>query len=119
MNRKKWLIVSLISISTISALFDGLFYLRGVPSMPATAALAVVLSPLLLALWVDVDSRDHRQVGRSFDYGLLVLVFLVPYLPYYLWRTRGAAGLLMCAGFLGLFLMGFLVQLLIYCLYYL
>jgi len=119
MNRKKWLIVSLISISTISALFDGLFYLRGVPSVPATAALAVVLSPLLLALWVDVDSRDHRQVGRSFDYGFLVLVFLVPYLPYYLWRTRGAAGLLMCAGFLGLFLMGFLVQLLIYCLYYL
>ena len=119
MNRKKWLIVSLISISTISALFDGLFYLRGVPSMPATAALAVVLSPLLLAFWVDVDSRDHRQVGRSFDYGFLVLVFLVPYLPYYLWRTRGAAGLLMCAGFLGLFLMGFLVQLLIYCLYYL
>ena len=119
MNRKKWLIVSLISISTISALFDGLFYLRGVPSVPATAALAVVLSPLLLALWVDVDSRDHRQVGRSFDYGFLVLVFLVPYLPYYLWRTRGAAGLLMCAGFLGLFLMGFLVQLLMYCLYYL
>ena len=117
MNRKKWLIVSLISISTISALFDGLFYLRGVPSMPATATLAVVLSPLLLALWVDVDSRDHRQVGRSFDYGFLVLVFLVPYLPYYLWRTRGAAGLLICAGFLGLFLMGFLVQLLIYCLY--
>jgi hypothetical protein len=119
MNRKKWLIVSLISISTISALFDGLFYLRGVPSMPATAALAGGLSPLLLALWVDVDSKNHRQVRRSFDYGFLVLMFLLPYLPYYLWRTRGAAGLLMCAGFLGLFLMGFLVQFLIYCSYYL
>jgi hypothetical protein len=119
MNRKKWLIASLISISTISALFDGLFYLRGVPSMPATAALAGVLTPLLLALWVDVDSKAQRQVGRSFDYGFLVLMFLLPYLPYYLWRTRGAAGLLMCAGFFGLFLMGFLVQFLIYCLYYL
>jgi hypothetical protein len=119
MSRKKWLIVLLISISTISALFDGLFYLRGVPSMPATAALAGVLFPFLLVLWVDVDSKDHRQVERSFDYGFLVLIFLLPYLPYYLWRTRGAAGLLMCAGFLGLFLMGFLVQLLIYCLHYL
>ena len=119
MNRKKWLIVSLISISTVSALFDGLFYLRGLPATPASAALAGVLSPLLLALWVDVDSKDRRQVKRSFDYGFLVLIFLVPYLPYYLWRTRGAAGLLICAGFLGLFLMGFLVQLLIYCLYYL
>jgi hypothetical protein len=119
MNRKKWLIVSLISISTISALFDGLFYLHGLPSTPASAALAGVLSPLLLTFWVDVDSKDHRQVGRSFDYGFLVLIFLLPYLPYYLWRTRGAAGLLMCAGFLGLFLMGSLAQLLIYCLYYL
>jgi hypothetical protein len=118
MKRKKWLIIYLISISTISALFDGLFYLRGVPSTPATAALAGVLSPLLLVLWVDVDSKGHRQVGRSFDYGFLVLIFLLPYLPYYLWRTRGVAGLLMCAGFLGLFLMGFLVQLLIYFLYY-
>jgi hypothetical protein len=117
MHRKKWLIVSLIGISLVSALFDGLFYLRGVPWTPASAALAGVLSPLLLALWVDVDSKDRRQVKRSFDYGFLVLIFLLPYLPYYLWRTRGAAGLLICAGFLGLSLMGFLVQLLIYCLY--
>jgi hypothetical protein len=119
MNRKKWLIISLISISTISALFEGLFYLRGLPSTPATATLAGVLSPFLLVLWIDADDKDHRQVGRPFDYGFLVLMFLVPYLPYYLWRTRGAAGLLMCAGFLGLFLMGFLVQSLIYCFYYL
>ena len=114
MNRKKWLIVSLITISTISALFEGLFYLRGVPSTPATADVAGILSPFLLVLWVDADSRDHRQLGRSFDYGFLVLMFLLPYFPYYLWRTRGAAGLLMCAGFLGLFLMGFFVQLLIW-----
>jgi hypothetical protein len=119
MGRKKWLIVSLISISTISALFDGLFYLGGVPSTPVTAVLASVLSPLLLVFWVDVDSKDHPQVGRSFDYGFLVLIFLLPYLPYYLWRTRGAAGLLICTGFLGLVLMGFLVQLLIYSMYYL
>ena len=119
MNRKKLLIGSLDSISTISALFDGLFYPRGLPSTPATAALAGVLSPFLLVLWIEADRKDHPQVVRSFDYGFLVLIFLLPYLPYYLWRTRGAAGLFMFAGFLGLFLMGYPVQLLIYCLYYL
>jgi hypothetical protein len=119
MNRQKWLIASLIGVSAISALFEGLYYRRGLSSTPTTAALAAVLSAFLLTLWIDADSKHHPQVSRSFDYGYLVLTFWLPYLPYYLWRTRGAAGLLMFAGFLGLFSMGFFVQLLIYCLYYL
>jgi hypothetical protein len=117
MNRKKWLIAALIGVSAISALVDGLYYRSGVASTPATAVLANVLSVFLIALWIDTDSKDHPQVGRSFDYGYLVLIFWVPYLPYYLWRTRGADGLFMLAGFLGLFLMGYFVQLLIYGLY--
>jgi hypothetical protein len=117
MNRKKWLIASLTGVSAISALVDGLYYWTGVASTPATAVLASVLSAFLIAWWVDTDSKDHPQVGRCFDYGFLVLTLCVPYLPYYLWRTRGAGGLFMLAGFLGLFLMGFFVQLLIYSLY--
>jgi len=119
MSRKKWLIVSLISILTISAVFDGLFYLRGIPSAPASATLAGALSVFLLALWIDADRTDHPQVQRSFDYGFLVLMLWLPYLPYYLWSTRGAAGLFMFAGFIGLFSMGFFILLLMYWLYYL
>jgi hypothetical protein len=119
MNRKKWLIVSLISISGVSALFEGLFYLHGVSSMPASSTAAGVVSILLLVLWIDADSKAHPQVARCFDYGFLVVMFWLPYLPYYLWRTRGAAGLLMYGGFIGLFWMGFLVQWLIYYLFYL
>lgn len=110
MNRKKWLIVSLVSISAISALIEGLFFLRGMPSPPATAELAGTLLPFLLALWIDADRRDHPQIGRCFDYGFLVLLFFMPYVPYYLWRTRGVVGLWMLVGFLGLFSLGFLVQ---------
>jgi hypothetical protein len=119
MHRKKWLIVLLISVSTVSALFDGLFYLRGVLSPSATASLASTLSVFLLAMWIDIDSKDHPQVGRSFDFGFLVLMFWLPYLPYYLWRTRGPIGLFMFAGFVGLWFMGFFVQLMIYGWYYL
>jgi hypothetical protein len=49
MNRRKWLIASLVSVSTISAVFEGLYYRHGIPSTPATSALAVVLSAFLLA----------------------------------------------------------------------
>ena len=118
MSRKKWLIISLVGISSISALIETLFYLRGVPLTPVATDLAITVFPFLVVLWIDADRRDHPQVGRCFDYGFLVFLFLVPYLPYYLCRTRGATGLLMCVGFVGLFLMGFLVRLLIYNFYY-
>lgn len=117
MNRTTWLIASLIGVSVISALADGLYYWGGAISTPATPVLASFFSALLIASWVDTDSKDHPQVGRSFDFGFLVLTFCLPYLPYYLWRTRGAAGLLVFAGFVGLFCAGFFVQLVIYGLY--
>jgi hypothetical protein len=119
MNRRRWLIISLIGISMISALLEGLFYWHGMPSAPASSTGASVLSVILIALWIDADSKVRPDVARCFDYGFLVTMFWLPYLPYYLWRTRGTVGLLTFAGFLGLLSMGFLVQLLIYSLFYL
>ncbi|WP_063685114.1 hypothetical protein [Bradyrhizobium stylosanthis] len=114
MNIKKWLAGSLICVLAASALFDGLFFWRGIYDKPATTALADTLSVILLAMWIVADQRDHPQVQRSFDYGFLLTIFWPPYLPYYLWRTRRVAGLWMCAGFLCLLSLGFLVQLAIW-----
>ncbi|SEN02396.1 hypothetical protein [Bradyrhizobium sp. OK095] len=110
MTHKTWLAVSLICVLAISALFDGLFYWHGVYGRPVSAALADTVSTILLVMWIMADQRDHPQVERPFDYGFLLSVFWVPYLPYYLWRTRRVAGLWMFAGFLGLFSLSFLVQ---------
>ena len=84
MNRKKWLIGALIGVWAVSVLIDGFYYRRGITSMPVTADLAGILSVFLLVLWIEADSKDHPQVERCFDYGSLLLVFWLPYLPYYL-----------------------------------
>jgi hypothetical protein len=110
MNRKKWLIGVLIIASAISALFDGLFYLRGMDSTSLTGDIAGVLSARRLVLWIDADSRNHPQIGRPFDFGFFLMIFWLPYLPYYLWRTRGVAGLWLFTGFVALLSLGFLVQ---------
>ena len=114
MNIKTWLAASLICVLAVSALFDGLFFWLGIYDRPVSAAVADTLSVILLVMWIVVDQRDHPQVERSFDYGFLLTIFWPPYLPYYLWRTRRGAGLWMFAGFLGLFSLGFLVQLTIW-----
>jgi len=113
-NAKKWLAASLICVAVMSALVDGLFFWRGIYARPVTATFADALLALLVILWIVADQRDHPQVERPFDYGFLLWVFWLPYLPYYLWRTRRVAGLWMLAGFLGLFSLGFFVQLAIW-----
>jgi hypothetical protein len=70
---------------------------------------------LLLATWVDEDSRGRTDVNRpSFDLGLFVCLIWILYLPWYLLRTRGAMGWFWIAGLLLLALLGPILQVLIY-----
>ena len=67
--------------------------------------------PLLLASWVDEDSRARPEVYRpSFDIGLFVYLVWILYLPVYLLRTRGARGWLWIAGLLALAFLGTMLQ---------
>lgn len=36
---------------------------------------------LLLVTWVNLDSRERKNIYRPFEFGFLMLVFLLPYLP--------------------------------------
>jgi hypothetical protein len=70
-----------------------------------------VVFPLTLAWWVSADSRNHPAIYRPFEFGWLVLYALPIYLPYYLVRTRGLAGVGLLLGFIALYCLGTLMQL--------
>lgn len=106
MSQKKWLISALIVTSLNSTVLDGLFYWFDIYEYPYTACFSYYSYIVFLVLWVNADSKERPQIVRPFDYGLLLYLFWLPYLPYYLWRTRGGLGLLMLAGFLLLFVLG-------------
>lgn len=114
MNRNKWFTHTLLAVLLIPAILEGLFYLYGAETTPITASLADILFLILLVLLVDNDSKNYPQITRPFDYGFFLYIFWLPYLPYYLWRTRGPLGLLMFAGFIILLFLGWLIQLGIY-----
>jgi hypothetical protein len=65
---------------------------------------------LLLAFWVDMDWKEHREIYRPFEFGFLVFYFWIPYIPYYLVRTRRARGVLWLVGFVVLFNLSYLVD---------
>jgi hypothetical protein len=67
--------------------------------------------PLMLASWVDEDSRARPEVYRpSFDIGFFVCLVWILYLPFYLLRTRGTRGWLWITGLLALAFLGTILQ---------
>lgn len=70
---------------------------------------------LLLAIWVEEDSRGRLEADRpSLDLGLFLYVIWIVYLPWYLLRTRGPRGWLWIAGLFALAFLGAILQLLIH-----
>ena len=112
--RKRAYLVALGALSLMTAAYEGITYWHDMESRDHLLHLSGLAFLLLLVLWVDADSRTQPKIYRPFEYGLLALFYWIPYLPYYFWRTRGARGLLMFAGIIGLLLSGWLVQWLIY-----
>ena len=82
------------------------------PSQPATHLWNFIFS-ILLAGWIIEDSRNRANIYRPFCFGFLLWTFVLPYAPYYLIRTRGAAGLLWIAGGVVLFFAGLFAPLLV------
>jgi hypothetical protein len=110
----KTVLIFLVVLSLIvggyeaAAFYDG--RLVGAP-FQAVWSLAFLL---LLVFWLELDSKKHKNVYRPFEFGFLIFLSWPLYLPYYLVRTRRAFGVVWLVAFVGLFYLGFLLQLLIY-----
>jgi hypothetical protein len=61
---------------------------------------------ILLTAWISADSRPRPMIHRPFCRGATVFFALPVYAPYYLIRTRGAAGVLWIMLWLAILLAG-------------
>lgn len=98
--------VGLVVGSALVALAEGVAAWRGVELTSLAVAAWPYLFCVLLVLWVLEDSRNHPEIYQPFEFDYLVLLWVIPYLPYYLWRTRRARGLLILLGVVALFCLG-------------
>ena len=53
---------------------------------------------------------SHTKKYIPYDYGFLVFMYWLPYLPYYFIKTRGVLGLMYLVGILLLLNFGLLLQ---------
>lgn len=104
------LVVGALLVSSVEVLA----YWRDVElSSPIVDAWPVIFL-VLLVLWVVEDSKAQPGIEKPFEFGFLVFIWAIPYLPYYLWRTRRFKGVGMLIGLVLLYFLGFLGQWVVY-----
>lgn len=81
--------VALLFGSVLVAEYDTTFR-HGETPKSAFANLWGYSFPVILVIWITEDSKSQPHVYQPFE---LALLFWVPYLPYYLRKTRGSKGL--------------------------
>ena len=94
-------LIPLFLLAAISGVGLSLLAVHGRIPSDSTQLLSTFVFRLMVVCWVQVDARAHRY-HAPFDFDAF-LFFAWPFvLPYYLFRTRGARGLLSSAGILAL-----------------
>jgi hypothetical protein len=108
------LLFGLIAGSLLVGVHQAVFYWRDLESASALSHYWPFLFSILLALWIDEDSRGRSNVYRPFDYRFLIYFTSIFYAPYYLWRTRGLRGAVASVGLVALPFLGTLLAMVIY-----
>lgn len=97
------------------ALYQATAFYRGYETSGDFEKVWSFVFPLMLAVWLDEDSRDRPGIYRpTFDLGLFIYLAWIFYFPFYLLRTRGARGWFWIVGLLSLAFLGVILQLGIY-----
>jgi hypothetical protein len=86
-------LLGLVVGSFIVAAYDVTCYLREAEPVNPFSTYWPLLFSVLVALWIDEDSRGRENIDRPFEFSFLVYFFSLFYVPYYLWRTRGPVGI--------------------------
>jgi len=114
-SNAKLILFVLIILSIVMGGYQGFLYTEELGLSQALYMVWGFVFLVLLVLWVDSDSKAFPSIYKPFEYGFLVFVFYIPYLPYYLIKTRGVVvGISYLLGFVLLFNIGFILQWLIY-----
>lgn len=106
--RPNALLLALVVGSMLVGAYDALVYWHDVEPVSVVSKLWPFVFAVLVAMWLEADSRGRPEIDRPFEFSYLLFFIWLPYLPYYLWRTRGRRGLMLLVGFL---VLAFLSQL--------
>jgi CDP-diglyceride synthetase len=101
------IILGVLIVAILYGLLEVLAALKEQATSDATNYLWTFIFALVIALWTSNDAKS-RDLYKPYEYSYFVFIFWPFVLPYHLVKTRGAEGLLMYLGVLGLYFLPFL-----------
>jgi len=114
MRKQTFYLAAFVSLSVMVAIYEAILFWHGANASENLLLLCQVTSIVPLVLWIDADSKGRANVYRPYEFGQLIFLYWLPYLPFYLWKTRRSIGILMFIGFVFLFFLGYFAQWVIY-----
>lgn len=88
-SNSRFILLSIIGLSILIGGYEAIMYANGFEISQGLHFIYGAVFLVLLALWVHEDSKTYPNIYRPFEYGYLVFIFYIPYIPYYLIKTRG------------------------------
>lgn len=73
-----------------------------------------LVAAIMSVLWINNDATNRVDFEKPYDFGFLVYFFWLIAFPWYLYKTRGAEGLLVLLGFISIWLRPWLAGLIAY-----
>ncbi len=106
-NIQKIVVIGLILMSILYGLVESIWALNEQATSGHLHFIWTIAFALFIALWAAND-ETVEDLYKSYEYLYFVLLLWPIFLPYHLVKTRGADGVFMFTGILGIYLLPFL-----------
>lgn len=88
-NNKSLIILTIVALSLLMGGYQTYLNQNGYGLSLGLSYTWTMVSYILFAMWVVEDSKSYSNIYRPYEYGYLVFLFSLVYLPYYFIKTRG------------------------------
>ncbi len=102
MGNKNLYIYALIGLAVGMGTVEVIASLQEQAVSDSTQIMWGLASVIMSVLWLNHDATNREGFEKPYDFGFLVYFFLFIAFPWYLYKTRGAEGLLVFLGFLAI-----------------
>ena len=113
-KEKHFTLAAIVTLPLLSATYSGVTYWEDLTPNSDLVSLLDSLWFLFLVLWVVADSHSRTEIYRPYDYGFLVYIYSIAYLPYYFIKTRRWKGVFLLVLLVSLYELPWLTEWAIY-----